>query len=159
MERNNTVCAGMETELAELLLDPQSAPASVKTHVETCAACRRELEELRATMAAMDAWEAPEPNPYFMTRFEARFREEKAKPATWLERLRARFAYGSQMHTRPVAALTLAIVVLVGGGAYLDVYWQQPTAPPPQTAYVHDLQTLDDNAQILDELDTIGDEN
>lgn len=159
MEQNKTICAEMEIELAELLLDPQAASATVKAHVETCAACRRELEELRATMSAMDAWDVPEPNPYFMTRFEARFREEKAKPTTWLERLRARFAYGPQMHTRPVAALTLAIVILLGGGTYLDVYWQKPTTPPPQTAYVHDLQTLDDNAQLLDELDTIGDEN
>lgn len=159
MEQDIKICAGMETKLAELLLDPESAPATVKSHVETCAACRHELDELRATMSVMDAWEAPEPNPYFMTRFEARFREEKARPTSWLERLRARIAFGPQMHTRPVAALTLAIVVLLGGGTYLDMYWQKPASQPQQTAVVHDLQMLDDNSQILDEMDTIGDEN
>ena len=85
MERNTTICAGMETRLADLLLDPETVPAAVKTHVSECDGCRRELEELRATMGLMDAWEAPEPNPYFMTRFQARLREEQqAKPAGWL---------------------------------------------------------------------------
>ena len=79
METNKKMCAGMEAKLAEMLLDPELAPAAVKEHVGTCDGCRSELEELRATMTALDAWEAPAPNPYFMTRFEARLREEKQK--------------------------------------------------------------------------------
>jgi anti-sigma factor RsiW len=161
MEATKNICAGMETKLADLLLEPEAAPAEVREHVAGCEACRRELEELRATMALMDDWTAPEPNPYFMTRFEARLREEKqAKPASWLERVRARFLYGSKMQVRPLAAMALTVLVLLGGGAYLDVYWAGSTAATPQTAVVHDLQTLDNNAQLLDQLATIsGDED
>ncbi len=156
MEATKNICAGMETKLAELLLDPEAVPATVKEHVAACEACGRELNELRATMALMDDWAAPEPNPYFMTRFEARLREEKlAKPASWWERTRARMIYGQGMHVRPLAAMALTVLVLLGGGAYLDVYWAGRTAPPPQTAVVHDLQTLDNNAQLLDQLDNI----
>jgi hypothetical protein len=156
MERNTTMCAGMETKLADLLLDPEAVPVAVKTHVSECDGCRRELEELRATMSAMDAWEAPEPNPYFMTRFQARLREEKqGKPAGWLERLRARMMFGPQMHTKPLAAMALTVLLLLGGGAYLDFYWQAPPAVPHETAVVHDLQTLDNNAQLLDQLENI----
>ena len=36
MERNTNICAGMETRLADLLLDPETAPESVKTHVAGC---------------------------------------------------------------------------------------------------------------------------
>lgn len=159
MERTNNICAEMESKLADLLLDPESVSAESKAHVEACGGCRRELDELRATMSAMDAWEAPEPNPYFMTRFEAGLREEKARPAGWFERLRMRMMLRPQMHVRPLAALSLTVVLLLGGGAYLDVYWQSATVNPPQTAVVHDLQTLDNNAQLLDELDQIsGDE-
>jgi len=149
----------METSLVNLLLDPETVPATVKTHVAECDGCRRELDELRATMSVMDAWEAPEPNPYFMTRFQARLREEqRAKPAGWLERLRARMLLGSQRHTKPLAAMALTILLLLGGGAYLDVYWQAP--PQHDTAVVHDLQTLDNNAQLLDQLEAIsGDDN
>jgi hypothetical protein len=157
METNNKkMCAGMETRLAELLLEPETAPVTVKAHVESCDGCRSELEELRATMTAMDAWEAPAPNPYFMTRFESRLREEKqAAPAGWLERLRARMTLAPRMHARPLAAMALTLCLLLGGGAYLDVYWQ---APPehPETAVVHDLQTLDNNAQLLDQLEDIS---
>ena len=157
MEHNMGMCAGMESKLADLLLDAETAPASVRLHVDACAGCRRELEELRATMGAMESWEVPEPNPYFMTRFEARLREEKkAAPAGWLEQLKARFAFGGRMQVRPLAAMALTVALLVGGGAYLDVYWQQPASQPGQTAVVHDLQTLDDNAQLLDELDVIS---
>jgi len=155
-------CTGMETKLADLLLAPDAASAKVATHVEGCDSCTGELEKLRATMALLDTWEAPEPNPYFLTRLDARLREEReAPPAGWLERLRARFTYGPQMHVRPLAAMALTVVLLLGGGAYLGISnWEQPPAPPGQAAVVHDLQTLENNAQLLDQLEAIsGDEN
>jgi hypothetical protein len=43
-----------------------------------CAGCREELAELRATMALLDTWEAPEPSPYFLSKLDARMREERA---------------------------------------------------------------------------------
>ena len=152
------MCAEMETKLADMLLDPESAPAAVKAHVDACEGCREELAVLRATMVAMDAWQAPEPNPYFMTRFEARFREAKNAPrAGWLERLRDRWLLSpQQLHARPLAAMALTVAVLVGGGAYLNSYWEQPPTPTPQTAVVQDLQTLDSNAQLLDQLESIS---
>jgi hypothetical protein len=111
-------------------------------------------------MSVMDAWEVPEPNPYFMTRFQARLREEKqARPAGFLERLRARLMMRPQMHTRPLVAMGMTLILLLGGGAYLDFYWQAPPAVPQQTAVVHDLQTLDNNAQLLDQLESISDDD
>jgi hypothetical protein len=153
-------CTAMETKLADMLLDPEAAPAKVKTHVAECDSCRKELEEMRATMAAMDAWTVPEPSPYFMTRLGARMREEREAPRqTWLERIRARFAYGPQMHARPLAAMALTVMLLVGGGAYLGVTNVEQPQPPASTdaAVVHDLQTLDSNAQVLDQLESISD--
>ena len=77
-------CTEMETKLAELLLDPDSASAKVKTHVAECDSCQKELEELRATMGLLDGWVAPEPSPYFLTRLDARMREERqAPPVSW----------------------------------------------------------------------------
>lgn len=160
MERSNPMCAGMEPKLAELLLSPTSVPAAVKEHVAGCAGCAAELEELRSTMALMDAWEAPEANPFFMTRFAVRLQEAKqAAPAGLWERWRARAMFGPRMHVRPIAATVLTVLLLLGGGAYLDEYWQQPPAVPAQTAVVHDLQLLDNNAQLLNQLEQISDEN
>jgi hypothetical protein len=51
-------------------------------------------------------------------------------------------------------------VVLVSGGAYLGLNdWEQPVAQPAQAAVVHDLQTLDNNAQLLDQLESLSDQN
>lgn len=157
MERENKTCTVIESELADLLLAPETVPAKVTAHVAECASCARELQDLRATMALMDSWQAPEPSPYFLTRLNARLDEEReAPPAGWLERLRARFAYGPQLHARPIAAMALTVALLVGGGAYLGfTNWEQPAAPP-QTAVVHDLQVLDNNDQLLDQLETIS---
>lgn len=154
-------CAGMEDKLAMLLLDPGSSPAGVAAHVEACAGCRRELEELRATMALLGSWEAPAPNPYFLTRLEARMREERAiGPVGWLARLRARLLYGPETHMRPLAAMAMTFMLLVGGGAYLGVTdWDHQPANPGQTAVVHDLQTLDSNAQLLDQLEALSNSN
>ncbi|HVZ82793.1 MAG TPA: hypothetical protein VG893_03895 [Terracidiphilus sp.] len=158
MERTNKTCAATEGKLADLLLAPETASAQVKAHAAACGSCAKELEVLRATMALLDTWEAPEPNPYFMTRLNARLDEERqAKPAGWLERLRARWIYGPQLHARPLAAMALTVALLLGGGTYLGITnWDQPSAAVPQTAVVHDLQVLDNNDQLLDQLEAIS---
>jgi hypothetical protein len=156
-----TNCAGMDAKLAGLLLDPETAPAAVKTHVAECEGCRTELDALRATMTLMDAWEAPEPSPFFMTRMNARLEEAHRAPrAGWLARLRDRVAFGPSMHVKPLAAMALTAVLLVGGGAYLDMTnWVKPAQPNGQAAVVRDLQTLQSNAQLLDQLEAISDDN
>jgi hypothetical protein len=172
----NSRCSGMDPKLAELLLDPAAAPAALpnpaaalpdklQAHLAGCERCRRELDELRATAALLDSWESPEPSPYFLTRLEARLRAEReAEPAGWLQggiaRLRARFAYGPRTHLRPLAAMALTVLLLVGGGAYLNVTdWLQPPAAPGQAAVVRDLQTMDSNAQLLDQLEALSSNN
>jgi hypothetical protein len=55
-------------------------------------------------------------------------------------------------------AMTLAL--LVGGGAYLGLNdWDQAPASVGQAAVVHDLQNLDNNAQLLDQLETLSSKN
>jgi hypothetical protein len=151
-------CSGMEAMLADMLLAPETVPAKVTSHVAACASCSKQIDELRATMALLDTWEVPAPNPYFMTRFNAKLNEEReAAPASWLERLRARYLYGQQLHARPLAAMALTVMLLLGGGTYLGITnWDQPVAPPPQAAVVHDLQVLDNNAQLLDQLESMS---
>ena len=158
METMKHSCTGMESELANLLLDPHAVPAKVRVHVEQCAHCQQELAELQATMTLMDAWESPEPSPYFMTRLNARMREERqAQPVGWFARLRARIAYGPATNLRPLAAMALTVVLLIGGGTYLGVTdWDHTANPPSEAAVVHDLQTLDNNAQLLDQLEAIS---
>src|SRR5271154_4912268 len=98
-------CNDMKSKLPDLLfqestsVEPEALNAEVRSsldaeselHLAACAACRQELAELRATIKLLDAWELPEPNPYFLTRLNARLNEERqAAPAGWFERLRAR---------------------------------------------------------------------
>ncbi len=163
--RMKSNCTGMNEKLALLLLDPSATkaalPAKAQAHLDGCDRCRRELDELRATMNLLDDWKTPEPNPYFLTRLEARLREEReAAPAGWLATLRAGIAFRPAAHVRPLAAMALTVVLLVGGGAYLGITnWYQPPAIPPQTAVVHDLQTMESNAQLLDQLETLSSNN
>jgi hypothetical protein len=159
--KNGKCAAGMESRLADLLFDADAAPVAVRKHVEQCAPCRTELAELKATMALLDTWEGPEPSPYFFTRLNARMREERqAAPAGWFGRLRARLAYGPSMHVRPIAAMALTVVLLIGGGTYLNVtQWDQPATPQGQAAVVGDLQLLDNNAQLLDQMEAMSSAN
>jgi len=164
MELKKTNCAGMEAKLADLLLDARPAPAKVQAHVAECEKCQAELAQLKATMNALDAWEAPEPSPYFLTRLGARMREEReAAPAGWFAGMisgaRARIAYGPGLHVRPLAAMALTVMLLVGGGTYLGVTdWMQPAQQQPgaNAAVVHDLQIIDSNAQLLDQMDALS---
>ena len=162
MERTRKNCTGVDSKLADLLLDPHSVPAKVHAHVAECDSCRAELGELKATMDLLDTWQAPEPNPYFLTRLQARMGEEReAAPTGWLAgrfaRLRAGFVYGPAIHVRPLAAMALTIMLLVGGGTYVDLtVWNRPAQPQGQAAVVHDLQTLDNNAQLLDQMESLS---
>jgi hypothetical protein len=152
----------MSSKLPDLLFEANAvADEHTQSHLSECGDCRKQLDELRATMALMDAWEAPEPNPYFLTRLRARLDEDRAAepagwPMSWYEKLRARLVYGSRMTLRPVAAMAMTVLLLVGGGAYLGYSnLETPPAPPAQAAVVRDLQTLDNNAQLLDQLETM----
>ena len=54
--------------------------------------------------------------------------------------------------------MALTVMLLVGGGAYLGVTnLEQPSTPTSEAAVVHDLQTLANNAQLLDQLESISD--
>jgi hypothetical protein len=143
-----------QSKLADLLLDPQSVPEEVRRHVDACSECREELEELRRTMALMDAWAVPEANPFFDAKLLARVRAERdAAPAGFLERMRDRFVYGSSLRMRPLMAGALALVVLVGGGTYANLAWR--ASMPRESAAVRDLQALDGNAEVFQQLDSI----
>ena len=149
-------CNATKAQLADLLLDPAAASPVAREHVAACADCGKELHDLQATMRAMDAWEAPEPTPYFDTRLAARLREEKTNPpASLWERMRARLLYGSNTQLRPVAAGALALLLLMGGGT--AVWVQRDTQPrvPQQSATVSDLQLLDGNAQVYQQLSSL----
>jgi hypothetical protein len=149
-------CKTIKEQLADLLLDPAAASPAARQHVDACVPCQRELAALQATMQAMDDWRAPEPSPYFDVRMAALLREEQAKPsANWWERLRARLQYGSNLHLRPIAAGALALLLMAGGGTAVWMGHAPASAHPQESATVRDLQSLDGNAQVFQQLNTL----
>jgi hypothetical protein len=150
-----------EIELASLLFEPETASDAAKSHVMDCAACAEQLKELERTMALLDTWQMPEPSPFFMTRMKARLEEEKAaEPEGYFAhlwtRIKDRVSFGPQM-LRPVAAMSLTLMLLVGGGAYIGFSGVlEPTQPKGQAYVVNDLQNLDSNAQLLDQLESMS---
>jgi anti-sigma factor RsiW len=150
------ICRITKANLENLLLDREKVPVEVRKHVEDCPECGQELAALEATMLALDAWHAPEPSPFFEARMAARLRSERdAAPAGFLERLRARLLYSSNMHLRPVAAGALALLLLIGGGTFAGFMnsTSSPTVTPSAT--IRDLQSLDDNSQVFQQLNTL----
>ena len=151
------ICRTVKSKMPDLLLAPESVAAGVRTHVESCADCAKELRELEATMALMDGWDAPEVSPYFDGRMQVLLREEKdAEPAGWWERMRARFAYGEKINMRPVAAAALALVLAVGGGLYEGITAHRSHATAQAASpVVRDLQSLDENSQVFQQLSSM----
>ncbi|HWZ45545.1 MAG TPA: hypothetical protein VNW97_18870 [Candidatus Saccharimonadales bacterium] len=130
-------CHDVKENLIELLGEGPAAPA-LAAHVKECPACAQELESLRGTMALMDAWEAPEPSPYFLTRLQAHIREERAKPQRW-------FAWLS----RPAMAVSLAAVLIVGGVSIPLLRYAIRSGPPATGSAVSDLDSLGKNHDLL----------
>jgi hypothetical protein len=124
-------------------------------HLESCGACAEQLKAMRATMAVLDEWQAPEPSQYFDVRLQARLREEIAKPqAAWLRWFR-----------RPVLAAALTVLLGVGVGLYFTrgggIIDRGPDAailePPAAGTAVSDLQTLDKNHDLYADFDLLDD--
>ncbi|MEO7005324.1 MAG: hypothetical protein ABI064_07775 [Acidobacteriaceae bacterium] len=152
-------CDKFQEFLPDMLLDPARAavetPTDVRAHLAECVACKQTWEELQKTMQALDAWEAPEPSPYFDTRMAARLREEKNTEAPgWLERMLGHWQWEGKSAMRPVLAAILALLVIVGVGSFEGHMSFNKTSPAQQTisATVNDLELLDRNAQTLQEL-------
>jgi len=153
-------CREVKANLPDLLLAPKQASAEARAHVESCAECGKELKELEATLSLMDAWEAPEVSPYFDTRMAVMLREEQqAAPAGWLERMRARLLFGNHVSMRPLMAGAMALVVAAGIGTYAGFGGFSPTKPPQvQSPVIKDLQSMDDNAQMYQQLNSLDQE-
>ena len=148
-------CRKMESNIADLLFDPDRVSAAVKAHVAECGDCSRELAELRSTMSLMDSWEAPEPTPYFDTRLQAMLREERtAPPANWLERMRARLLFNNRAYFKPIAATALTVMMAVGGATYVGLVGHKQTQQQT-SATVRDLQSLDKDQQVFQQLDSL----
>ena len=147
-------CRKVNTNLADLLLDPQSVPAEVRNHVAECGDCAAELAALQATMKVMEEWSAPEPGPFFDARLFARLREEASAPTSRWERFQSWFLYGSRLHVRQLAAAALVAVLAIGGGAVAMLEHDQP-AVVPSSATIRDLQAYDSNAQLFQQLNAL----
>src|SRR5258708_35612659 len=131
--------------------------ADESQHLVGCAGCAEQLKSMRATMALMDEWQAPEPSPYFDVRLQARLREEMAKPQTgWLQWFR-----------RPVLAAALTVLMGVGVGLFFTrnsgIYTSTPVNPisdnfgPQPGSAVSDLQALDKNHDLYSDFELLDD--
>jgi anti-sigma factor RsiW len=150
-------CEQLRQEFMEAVLSgTQNASPETQEHLRTCPACAGELASLQQTMSLLDEWQAPEPNPYFATRLQARVREEALAPkSTWL----------SWFH-RPVLAATAAVLIAVGVGLLELSPFEGDrntlatngsgavTKTTPGTA-VNDLQYLDKNADLFADFDAL----
>ena len=155
------IAAKLPALLPDLLLDPGAVSPATRQHVEACAGCRsmvdRELEAHQATLLLLDHWEAPEISPYFDSRMTALLREEQQRPrASLIERMRG-WVLLSNLHMKPmVGAAALGVLLAIGGGTYLDLTMNQPTPASQQTsATVRDLQSLNDNAQVFQQMNSL----
>lgn len=150
-------CEKLQAYLPDMIFDPTRVPTEAMQHVKECAACAGELKELQATMQLLDSWKAPAPSPYFDTRLAVRLREARESEAPgWMERLRLRFLFGSDLHLRPAVAAAFALLVIVSGGSYMGIvslnHTVVPSHPQAVSATVNDLELLDSNAQTLQQL-------
>jgi hypothetical protein len=149
-------CKNCQPVLLDLLLDP-GAPSNTaaQNHVESCAKCSQEFKSLEATFALLDTWEAPEPSPYFDQKLAVRLREEQVMPrAGWFEQLKSRLLFNTGRKFRPALAGALALILLVGGGAFANLSGFGPSRPQT-SAMVQDLQLLDRNDQALQAMDQL----
>lgn len=152
------------TKIQEQMLDHMSAPsapADLAAHMAGCADCTRLWQALQVSSAALDEFTAPEPSPYFNTRFQARLaevkREEAAKSAgifRWLRNPLAAFHSGAR-----VAAVVAAVALAVGVGIYErpSPNTQNNNVATQVSPAVNDLQKLDKDEDLYADFEMLDD--
>jgi hypothetical protein len=164
MSKTMMNCKNCQNSLPDLLLDAASpgldaaspAKAAAREHLAACAACNDQFRSLKATFDLLDLWKAPEPSAYFDQKLAVRIREEQAAPAAgWFERLRSRLLFNTGRQFRPALVGALALAILVGGGTAADLTVFRPSTGVTASATITDLQSLDNNAQTLQTMDQL----
>ena len=153
-------CEKLQKALPDMLMDPARVPVDVRQHLRHCSRCESEWNEFQTTMSLLDAWQVPEPSPYFATRLASRIEEQKQLgSASWLERMRMHLLFGTDRRLRPVMAGGFALLLIVTAGSYTGFESLNRTVPPSQTvsATVTDLQLMDSNAQTLQQFAAFDD--
>jgi anti-sigma factor RsiW len=156
----NIDCKTCRTALADLLLDESYAAAHTELteHMASCAECRKEMEELRATFALLDSWAAPEPSAYFDSRLHARLREAQAlEPEGFWARTRAFLTYSTGHRLRPALAGALVVAVMLAGGGTFAGLYEHNTPVAQASPVVNDLKILDNNALAEQQMDQLLD--
>jgi predicted anti-sigma-YlaC factor YlaD len=141
-------CERIHDQLPDVALGVAPAPPEVEAHLRECRACSETLESLRATMKLMDAWEAPEPSPYWDTRMQARLREEQQRRSA------------GRLHWIRRPALGVAAVLCLAVGIGVVHLERSSTNGPlakvaPVGTAVSDLQYLDKNSNLLQNFDAL----
>jgi len=89
-------------------------PESAVPHLAACAACRKELADLRAMMTATSEVEIPEPSPLYWDHLSSGVHDAVAQepgPQSWRERVMRPFVLVPSLGAA-LAALIFAVVVL-----------------------------------------------
>ena len=149
-------CKTCYTLLPDLLFEVGLPQPEARAHLLACADCRKEFEELQATMDVLDTWTAPEPSSYFDTRVLARVRaaQYEAPEGVW-ERLVDTLRFSTGVGRRSALAGAFAFVLLLGGGTAATLWSGHHEVPVTSSPTVNDLRVFDNNAQALQQMDLL----
>jgi len=102
---------------------------TAESHLQQCEACRRQVAELRAMMAAAAGVDMPEPSPLFWEHLSERVRRDVAAEAVPRRLLDTRWLGASSAWRIAATVATVAIVAVLLGRVPRD-----RGVPPPSSA-------------------------
>ena len=119
-----------------------------------------EEQAMHDILRLMDEWHAPEPSPWFNARMAARFRAEVQRPPEGLfARIRDRWLFSRDAALKPVIASAMALTLIAGGGTWWQMSHVQPVQSVGVSATVQDLQILENNAQAIQQMGQLLDDD
>ena len=148
-------CRKVNSKLADLLLDPQSVPAELRQHVEECAGCGRELGRVARNDGIVGRLGGARGEPVLRREAAVAAADRRAGQAS---------GFLGTMEGAPHVRQQPADAAADGGrSGHRRSDWRRYVcgsflASPPQreeSAAVRDLQSLDGNAQVFQQLDSV----
>ena len=132
-EVKNSLSALLDSDL------PQEDESQIRYHLESCGACKKEMETLQATWNLLGQWNTEEPASDFEQKFWAKIAEVETheRPNGWLDFIQTWFFPQKRWRVSWVPLGSLATAMLL-----IMAWIFQPTSTEtPRPAVVHNEQT------------------
>lgn len=128
--------------------------ADLEAHLDQCAGCRAELQDLRETLSLIAQIPAPEPSEAFWHQYLREIRQKTERVPWWTSALRR---WSATLVLRPIPAVVVAVVLVLGAVVTWRTLTERPAMPELRSLEMTHQLLVTQDLEVLQEMELLED--